>query len=399
MLDNFTTISMLNATSINLGGHIMFASPSVSEATLFPESLSWNPDKLHSFLCHRFQRFTPSEQAGILANTWRFISRGSPGLCSKSELKKIEALAESERLGRFALYLSQGTDVEKVIINLFFSVMRTYHPAFLAAINVILNGGSVGILSARKDQEGSRMLVRELGDFLGYEIPEEHIYFVNDPSYREKAGDIPTTAGRKLQVLLNYLEESGAKFRKVILVDDEDANVEAVLQHYGGHVCSSPLRELEKARLRGVPEEAVYRGWRKHAFQVLDPDSPVLRIEAINAKNLSPEKEFHAIVKKLRRGAEPGDTDTIIFLDIDGTCVSLDESIHVRSRLLKDPVISIPGKEFSCHPDCAWWINEAARRTPGVDRTSLFMDFSDFYDPERINRGLEDNRIFRRCEG
>ena len=324
----------------------------------------------------------------------------------------------SEEIGEaFSGFLRLGKEIENHAINLLSPHMNACHPAFLAAIHVAVTGGTIGLLTARGNRAGHEVLIRELEDFLCCRIPVQEIYFISDQTLNHRLRNHSSIAQKKLQVCLDHLngckiDASGnpqtmpARFRRVILIDDEDSNIQAVHYYIAEQCLSEKLRargifhtsdtirhmirsRVDKARARGKDPSQIWRRYRKELRKMQGEESLGSRLIVRDARLLSGEDLYRKLVNTLRHEEIPQESGTLLLLDIDGTLVTLDSMIYVRDRRNPEgtPLVTISQREWADRPEEASWI-AAAAAAHQLDSASLFVDFKDFNDPENLGREI-----------
>lgn len=325
------------------------------------------------FLTTRFARLNEIEQALVLSEMESLCNSGS----STDTVEKAVALYKQhnpeDRSARFLQFLRERPEVYNDTVEALIDQHQDYFPALIAVLNAVYAGEDVGLLTARGNREGHRVLLDALEDFIGHTIPRRNMYFVNDTS---RNGRLPkeSTAARKLQVLrdfLNgfYVDENGAeqpmsrKFDKVVFYDDERKNIELVDDY---------------AKQNGLGDT----------------------MQAVDAKQMNLDEQWDALVCKIEAGArpEPGREPVIHFFDIDGTLINIPARMYVIDTRTDARLITITQEDFAHNPKVEYWIELAQQENPDVPAESLVYDFEDFRDPERIEQmirdGLNGNKMF-----
>ena len=337
-------------------------------------------------LWEQWRRLLPHEQAVVLTD---LDSRYKGERLPDYRIRATEIAAdwsERRRTTRLRRLLSTMGDenVDKFTAEALFKQYQKYLPALLAASVAVLRGDDVGVASARSSFKGNIGLMSVLQRFLGYAIPENLRYFVNDPeknkrlmpadptchpSFGESAllddGSqlIPLSGSvsRKFQVLAGYVSgfcftEDGSlkvrprKYHQIVYYDDEMSSTQA-------------LREC-----------VLKTG--------LDSVIQVKHVSDLSHKTLWDELVSHMDQPLVDPDRRP--TGVLHFFDIDGTLINVPAWIYVIRQDTGERLRHITQEDLGRYPDAHHWIQITRSERPELANVPLTLEYRDFTDPERV---------------
>ncbi len=374
-----------------------------------------SPDRLVDFLCHIYSRLTTEEQSRVLSAVGR----------------QCDCLDGPENTESISLLLSCDSASAHAVSDAIFAEVRSYAPALVFAMNVLADGGTVGLLTARENREGNAEIIRLVGDFLSCDIPEAKAYFINDSALNRRLEYHDGDPSRKLQILLDNLNgvkfnavgcwtPTSAGFDRIYLIDDERAVLKKVNEFflelwvrrrldakdrlYTSDTISGVVgRMLQRANDKGVGEVSLWRIIRKklHRDTGLDIGK---KLRVFDAAKLNMEMEWQCLIRKLSGAQRPSRRSSLLLLDLDGTVLHLPRRIYVRSSRNPDrrPFLILSDEEFKEHPDNEYWILRASSRCY-MNPEDLFVDHSEANDPEHLQgviaKARRDNSILKPGNG
>ena len=385
-----------------------------------------------SFLLHRFQHLSDFEQASVLAASHQALEGNSDTAQFDQLRREFLTRPKEERALVFERCLRNSPEIHSLLANEIGKAMADYHPALLLGMLHHMRGGTIGVLTARENRDGHEVLISELETFLGFKIPLETVYFVNDRSRNHRLRIWSSTAEKKLQILLDFLngakfDEHGflkpkPRFQTVLFCDDEDKNLDVVriyqartllsqvlrrqgLQHLSDRTLDQHVQSLFLEAQTQAPdrESAWYSVLQELSAKV--PNNILKEIQAIDARKLSASQLWHELLEgfNMPAGSPLPCQNSLLMLDVDGTLVAIDAHIYVRDKTRpaeQPPLLIITQEQFSQNSSPDFWKSQAHKLFPSVALENMVFDLDDFSDTQRVERIVQqarhEHRIFKR---